>query len=155
MSARAPGRPAGEYYYQNWREQAFVWSWVASGVFVWEETWSTWPETVTQRRRSLTRSPLDVPWVLRCLSCVSCVCSGPSGGPVQSGTFCCFIQLCSPVMWPLPVTLLHRAVFQGIRKPFSIPGASLQVRKFCGLVWISLIPTENWVCQSLHTCQHK
>lgn len=61
------------------------------------------------------------------------------------------------VLWcgPLRVVLLSWAVFQGIRKPFSIPGASLKVRKFCGLVWISLIPIENLVCQSLHTCQHK
>ena len=73
----------------------------------------------------------------------SWACSGPSGGLEQSGTFCFFLQLCSPVMWPLPVTLLRQAVFQGIKKPFSIPGARLQVRKFCGLVWISLIPTEN------------
>jgi hypothetical protein len=45
--------------------------------------------------------------------------------------------------------------FKGSGSCFSISGASLKVRKFCGLVWISLFPTENLVCQSLHTCQHK
>lgn len=63
----------------------------------------------------------------------------------------------------LPCILLSQAAFQQSRKTFSFfffslhsPSRSrLSVWKFCGLVWSSVIPTENLFCQSLHTCQPK
>lgn len=63
------------------------------------------------------------------------------------------LQSCDVGLSKSPCSAGQRFKGSGNRFPSQEPASKLE--KLCGLVWISLIPTENWVCQSLHTCQHK